>query len=320
MRKPLVILLTALVFWPIAWFGSQAMINSDGRVKPTKVFTPDSLPGNEPRTIAPEDADTWRALGRELLTKSQILQGEQQQETLLEALDAYRTVLTALPKDKEALGAIGDISFEAQLFMQAANYYRKYLAEAPDDTNYKKRLASALTFMNEPDKSIAILTEVLSKEPNDFQALAYLAIAESQLGNFDKAKEVGSKALAAAPDEESRFRFQAFLNQVGKGERGQQAPAAPAQVAKGSDNAEAFGAALRNHPMIGSKLNSVTQEGTELVIKMSDFPMSAMPPFAKTKFFTTISGYPGLAGITNLRFVDVSTGAVMAEHTPQLSN
>jgi tetratricopeptide (TPR) repeat protein len=305
---------------------SKALITSGGRVKPTLPYSTPTLNSqksaeqSELQKISKEDAGKWRALGHELINKASAMNApEDKQEALVEALDAFRTVLSVEPNDPESLAAVGDIAFETQAFFQAANYYYKYLNERPTDMNYHKRYASALTFIGKADQSVSVLEKVLFEQPNDFQALAYLAIAESQLGHIERVKSIGEKALLAAPSEQERGRFAEFLNKIISNSKGSTITSQPVATitasANSSEKQDPFLMAIRNHPIAGSKIVSIERKEDTLILFFRDFPMQGMPTVARQKFLSNIAKYPGLEGIKTLQFMDTATNTLMEQYS-----
>ena len=76
-------------------------------------------------------------------------------ETVLEAIDALRAILRIDAKDRYALVNLADISFQQQIFNKSVEYYEKYLALAPEDSNARARYGSSLSFLGKHDQAVA---------------------------------------------------------------------------------------------------------------------------------------------------------------------
>ncbi|MBX7142853.1 MAG: hypothetical protein K1X79_00205 [Oligoflexia bacterium] len=208
---------------------------------------------------------------------------------LYEAMDVMTSILKAVPDDPDALASMGDIAFNQQIFDKAVFYYQAYLRKKTDDHPIRARLASALTFLGKGDEALKELQYVLSQKPNDFHALAYTSITYAQMGKRNEAMHYGELALAHAPTDEARERFQGFLASL-KSETPSKAP----QSASNTGNASALNAQLSefltSNPVAGPKFVRVDDSGQQTIaIYFRDFPMSAMPDFARKKFLDGIA-------------------------------
>jgi tetratricopeptide (TPR) repeat protein len=239
---------------------------------------------------------------------------------VFEAVDVLSRILTISPDDPDALLMMGDVSFDQKAFTKAVEFYERYLKLMPNDLGATARYASTLTFLGRYDDSIKQLDSVLVRDPNNFPAMAYLAITFAQKGDTSKARELGTKALQLAPSEEARARFSGFIQSLSTQPEGvSQTPAQP-QTAKSSTGGvesgiSGFITALKNNPVAGPKFvryDDSTSGEVKLVFR--DFPMAQMPPFAKEKFFGGLKSGARAAGLkdgTMLVFVDDSSGAEM---------
>lgn len=235
----------------------------------------------------------------------------------LEAIDALSKVLSLDPKDSQALRMMADVSFSRQAFPKAVEFYERYLALVDDDLDVRTRLGSAYTFNAQHEKGIAELEKVLAKNPKHFQAMAYLAVAYLQAGNREKALEIGERSLAIAPSEDARARFSAFLDSVKNGS----VRADVDTPERGTKNMQklppiaALSESIKANPVAGPKFSHLELLANGAVaMYFHDFPMSAMPPFAKDKFLGGIKGKIKELNITEARelsFVDLGSGKEM---------
>jgi tetratricopeptide (TPR) repeat protein len=176
--------------------------------------------------IRPKSRETWMALVEKLREKANegvILR----QQAALEIIDALSRVLEIDENDTEAILMIADISFEQQALEKALTFYERYLALQPEDDKTRARYASTLTFLGRADEAKAELEEILKRNPESFQANAFLALAYAQMGDTEAMQNQGAKAIALAPNEEAKQRITQFLEGFGRSaeERASQADA-----------------------------------------------------------------------------------------------
>jgi Flp pilus assembly protein TadD len=239
---------------------------------------------------------------------------------VFEAIDVLSRILTLSPDDPDALLMMGDVSFDQKAFTKAVEFYERYLKLAPNDLGATARYASTLTFLGRYDDSIKQLDSVLVRDPNNFPAMAYLAITFAQKGDMPKAKDLGAKALDLAPTEEARARFSGFVQSLSSQADGvPQAPAQPQPQRASAGGFESgiagFVATIKGNPIAGPKFVRYDDSSPGVVkLVFRDFPMSQMPPFAKEKFFGGVKSGARSAGLkdgTMVVFVDEASGMEM---------
>jgi tetratricopeptide (TPR) repeat protein len=255
----------------------------------------------------------WKALAEALLVA--LRASEKPSSALVfETIDALRKILDLQPEDPFALLNMADISLNQQVFEKAVEYYARYLAVQPSDALSRARYASALAFTGESEQAILELEGILKDQPENFHALAYLAVTHAQAGSIDKAREVGTRALQVAPSDEARERFNGFLASLGS------SASAPPEVrgsggpqvqnlrgGAGSDSSvNAVAEHVRNNEVAGQKFSHAELRGDTLVLVFRQFPMDKMPPFIRDKFSQGIVDAARSAGVSASRvsFVD----------------
>jgi hypothetical protein len=234
-------------------------------------------------------------------------------ELVFEAIDTLGKILKAQPNDPGALVMMADVSFDQKAFTKALDFYERYLKLESEDLGARSRYASTLTFLGRYDDSIKELNTVLTKDPKNFPAMAYLSITYAQSGNIPRAKELGATALTFAPSDDARARFSAFvssLDQV-KGDG-----ASPSQEApKAESGIDGFVSMVRANPVAGPKFVKAEQgDAGTLKLVFNNFPMAQMPPFAKEKFFSGLKSAVernSLVDVRSLSFIDAQSGQEM---------
>ena len=289
--------------------GTFELQKSLAGTRPTKVFTNPATQQQGPIDLdklrddakaSPDNKEKWHALIGGLLRKAQA-SGKRDPKILTEIVAALGEVLKVDPKDSTALMMMGDLSFDRQAFAQAADYYSKYIEQNPTQLRVKTRFASALTFLERFGEAEKVLLDVLEVEPKNFQAHAYLTINYVQLGLVEKAKSQGQIALSHAPSEEAKKRFEGYLNSLG---------------AKSSENSKpaddgSFEGFVRSHQILGPKLSSLKLEGEVYKLRLNQFPMSAMPPFAKEKLYSKMRERLKGKPVKAVEFIDASSDKLM---------
>lgn len=244
---------------------------------------------------------------------------EPPQALVLEAVEQLSRILALNPLEPDAILSLADISFNQQIFSKAAELYQRFLALRPNDLEVRTRYGSALMFQGEFDRSIEQQNQVLKTDPKNFQATAYLAIATGQKGDIASARKIAERAIAVAPNEEAKTKLQAFIASLDKRpaasmmtpseqnprpETGAVVPNASTQR-----SSSAFEQALLNNPVAGRKVEAITIKGSVATARMNNFPMAAMPPYAKDKFYSSLVDAAGQSGVKTVVFVDAASGA-----------
>ena len=266
---------------------------------------------------APQDPEPWRALGSALL--AEMSAAPSSTEIQFDALDIFSYLLTISPDDPLALRALGDLCFDQRLFLKSLSYYERYLKLNPQDHEIRSRRASTLTFVGRADEAVSELNEVVKHQPDAFQPLAYLSIALSQKGDIAQARIIGEQALAKAPSAESRERFQQFLSGLtADKETKTEAAAMPQEVTEGAAWLVSLRDTIKNNPIAGPKFDDLSFESSskEVTLSFSNFPMEGMPPFARTKFISSITSNIPADSAETLVFVDKESGRIM--HTEKV--
>jgi tetratricopeptide (TPR) repeat protein len=298
------------------WFGAT-QLSSQPTPKPTNLYAPPKTqavedpelnPLRKAAEANPDSLPALRSFADALVNKIRSSE-KPQTELLFEAMEVLSKILSINPQEPQALLALADISFNQQVFDKSVGYYERYLKLAPGDHAVRARMASGLTFLGKADEALKELKSILSEDPKNFHALAYTSITYAQMGNKKEATTWGEKAVAAAPTEEAKARFGEFLSSVKGGLQNQ--TSAPTQAA--SSPYAAFETYIRTNPIAGPKY--VRMEATSSVISLyfKEFPMSAMPDFAKQKFMGGIKAKLAELSlkINQVRFLDAEAGTTL---------
>lgn len=312
----------------VAWYSQEPLVgkapteNFKGETKkPTndEPLEPSLQKLKDEALKTPTDKNGWarfaQALGERLSIK------DPPQGLIFEAIGALRQILDIDPKDKDALLTMAEISFQQQAFAKSAEFYQKYLEIVPEDIDMRARLASSLSFTGKFDESLKELGRVLTVKPDHFQALAYSAVTYAEMGDKAKAKEVGAKAMAAAPNAEARERFSKFLNSLAQEGTPQRGNVPNADIKQAPSASTEFEPAIqivvdqvKNNSVAGKKFTSAKMTSPDsLTISLDNFPVSQMPPFVKDKFLNGIreKAFSGSSPLKSVVLFDSSSQQVL---------
>ena len=285
-------LVTAGLLFSSAYFLNPSLIGKE----PAHKQTPKPAPGSIDQLYSQAENAIKNISQSESPTSAQ----------LLEAVDLLSQILQAEPKDPWALIQMAELSFNQRMFDKSSELYARYLEQNPEDQTVRSRYASSLTFAGKSDQAIKELDVVLQKSPDNFQALAFSAIAYSEIGQKDKARELLGKAISLAPNEEAKTRLNKFAESI-------DAPsAAPSQENK----IASFENYLKTHQIAGPKFKGIEAEGDKVFLNFAEFPMDKMPPVVKDKFTNNVLQQalqvPELKG-KKILFRDQGSLQIMAE-------
>jgi tetratricopeptide (TPR) repeat protein len=157
-------------------------------------------------TSNPKDLNAQKEYAAAILNRLRNFENPPQ-SALLQAIALLQNILQLDPNDKETLISMAEISFSQQVFDKAAEYYERYLANYPSDSEARARLGSALTFTGESKRAVSELERAVRENPKSFSSNAYLSIAYSQAGEREKAIKMGETALGLAPSDEAFKKF-----------------------------------------------------------------------------------------------------------------
>jgi tetratricopeptide (TPR) repeat protein len=226
----------------------------------------------------------------DLLTLAQALEikllNTQDQNLLLEQIQTLSEILKQDSENTWALLQMAELSFNKQIFDQAGNYFKRYLQVEPKDNDARAKYASTLIFLGQPDLAITELDQVLTAEPGMFQALAFKTIALAEKGDTTSALELSEEALKAAPNEEARTRLDSFVKSITNKD---------VNMPKGQDMPQPLPSLqnyFKQHEILGPKIVKLNEnlEAKILEVVLKDFPIEAMPEFAKAKLVENIKG------------------------------
>jgi tetratricopeptide (TPR) repeat protein len=268
----------------------------------------------------PNDVPIWNRLGTVALRASLF-----DPSYFRMSSDAYGHVLRLDPDNLEALRGIGNLNYDRQKYDEAIAAYEHYLKRKPEDPDVQTDLGTMYLYTGNPDQAIVRYKKALSIKPDAFEAYFNMGVAYAAQNNGQQAHAALQQALKLAPDQDSKARVKTMIAKLEGGPAapgGSQIASAGAEPAAASTASTFEGqieAVVRGLPFAGPKVQSVkwNSKNTATVL-MDNFPMEAMPPFARQKFLSDLG-----AGIEQakkayhvdvpfkLQIADAASGQVM---------
>ena len=266
----------------------------------------------------PEDAAAWTKLAEVQYRAARI-----DPTYYAAALGSYRHLHEIDPGNAEAVRGLANVHYDRQEYASARPYFEQYLKVRPDDRAAQTDLATVRMNLGEVDEAIAGYREIIAADPTFLQAHYNLGVALHRAGDNAGAVDAFRRAKEVTTDERVRARVDLILGQLGAGtaEAGT-TPAATAPSAGGAERTpfqQAVETFFRSHQIIGSKVVTIEWSGpTTAAVNVRDFPMSAMPPFARDKFtgrmrdaIRQAKESTGTSGAAEIAITDAATKAVM---------
>jgi Flp pilus assembly protein TadD len=233
---------------------------------------------------------------------------------LTEAVKTYEGVLAQDPDDADALRALGDIAVDGSEPKRAMEYYERFLKIRPADPYVHTLVGNIQLAARNTAEAKRSYEAALAADPMLFQAQVGLGFALAASGEPAEAMDALKKARGLATDDVSRRQVDDLIARV-------TAPREP--VAGETSGAGGFKAGVesifRTHQIVGSKIDRIEWPDEHTIeVVLREFPMEAMPPFARDKFTERIttelrenkSRY-GVAQVVTVKLVDSASRRVM---------
>lgn len=265
----------------------------------------------------PDDLAAWIRSGQAHYRAAQLDPAYRQT-----ALAAFEHVLARDPKSPEALRGKANVLYDQQEFAKAIVTYQAYLALRPDDNSARTDLGTMYFYGGDATKAIATYRDVLTRDPNFIQAHVNLGVTLHQQGDHAGALASLKKARELATDDPTRQQIDEMITGLGGGARAE--GGGEASATDRTPFQAAVEDALRAHQIVGPKITRFEWTGAATGrLLLHDFPMDAMPPFARDKFITRIKDTlrdakdaNGVTDTPSLEIADAASGRVMLTVTP----
>jgi tetratricopeptide (TPR) repeat protein len=133
-----------------------------------------------------------------------------------EAEHLLRPHLRRVPDDAAALVMLADIGARMGVFAEAETLLRKALALAPAFPETRLALSNVLFHQNRPDEALAVLDELLGREPTHVAAIVAKATLLGQIGDYERAVATYAAALPGIDDPDLWLGYGNVLKTVGR--------------------------------------------------------------------------------------------------------
>lgn len=217
---------------------------------------------------------------------------------LKRAAGIYNEIVEKDGTKGDALLGLATLSLHVGVFDKASEYYEKYVKLMPDDLGAKANLALAKGRGGDVKNGLKIVDEVLAKDPKFVIALVTKGIILKESGKLDEAKKLFDKAMLLEENPSLKERISA-LNQVEEKKEASLEGTTPIEKVENY---------FKNHEILKNKFDSLKVEGDKVVVVLADFPVDAMPPFAKAKLEMSLKAVCKSAGFKGLSLVSKEDG------------
>ena len=245
----------------------------------------------------PKDLKTWDQFG-EAASRAALFDPAY----YTKAVDAFGHVLKIDPNDLQALRGMGNYFYDHEQFDRAAASYEHYLKEKPNDPDVLTDLGTMYLATGNADQAVAQYHKALAVNPKFLQAYYNLGVAYAEQGRTADAIASLNQALTLAPDDSAKKQIREMIANIQGRTSGGPGGAPSSGASPGSVSTasaalspptnfhEAVEQLVRGLPVAGTKVQSVTWVSPlKAEVMMQDFPMQAMPPFARLKLLQQLS-------------------------------
>lgn len=128
-------------------------------------------------------------------------------------IERLRDKVNSNPDDMASTLRLANLLHDVNIFDQAVDYYRRYLAKNESDPDARVDMAICLFELGKADEAIAEMEKALNYSPNHQLALYNLGIVYLTLGNLEKAKEYFNRCIDVNPSAEVAQKAKRILEQ-----------------------------------------------------------------------------------------------------------
>ncbi len=230
-------------------------------------------------------------------------QATQDPKLVMKAVDTLHTALSVDPAFHPAVLQLGRICLMFGVLDKATEYYERYIAAVPDDIEAQLDYGFALVQSSQTEKAITVLTRLLERKPELFPAHVTLALAYQQSGKQEQAEKSRELALQYAPDDAAKEKVREMFSSD------RTVASRPAPKPENLSPATLVEQYFYEHKIIGPKLVRITWPSAfQARVEVRDFPVDAMPEFAKQQFLTKVKDhFKVLSGEFQISLVDANT-------------
>jgi Flp pilus assembly protein TadD len=228
---------------------------------------------------------------------------------LMRAVQSYSKALEIEPRNKGALLGMANVSFESGVFDKAKDYFNRLLEVDPGNLKARTDLNLVKLQLGETEEALQGLQRLARENAKSFPITLSLALAQKMVGDRESARATANSALPLAPDEDGRKIVQNFLSGLDQPDQEKRALAADVSPAIAIDQF------FRSHPIVGPKVKRISwSDATSVQVRLAEFPMDKMPPFAREKFIRSVKGLiQSFSSNVKVQLIADEDGKVMEE-------
>ncbi len=132
---------------------------------------------------------------------------------IMAEIDKLRDIVKSNPDDLASTLRLANLLHDVNIFDQAVDYYRRYLAKNESDPDARVDMAICLFELGKADEAIVEMEKALTYSPNHQLALYNLGIIHLTLGNLEKAREYFNRCIDVNPSAEISQKAKRILEQ-----------------------------------------------------------------------------------------------------------
>jgi tetratricopeptide (TPR) repeat protein len=141
-------------------------------------------------SVKSADASFWIRLGKLYATIIFKSETEPKPEEIKRVNGFFEKAVANAGEDSAALKEIADYYAASQQIQEAIPLYLRVLELQPDDVNAREKLATGFVLTNQREKAIAMLEEIIRKQPAKYQPYELLAQLSDEAGRaFERANQ-----------------------------------------------------------------------------------------------------------------------------------
>lgn len=243
---------------------------------------------------------------------------------LADAVQPLEQVVSNYPEHAYALRMLGNIYYQLEQPAKAISLYERYLALHPDDANVITDMATQLMMVERYEDAIAAYERALAIFPNLHTALYNMSIAYARMDRGEDAKQARARADAVEEQHGHQKAPVVKVSRLPDGVTPSNPQTSGAESAAGAPAHSDFGIYgplalfFANHEIVGPKMTDFQITDDKAILVVRNFPMEAMPPFARQAFDEKVKQHLSDAGpAAALDIRDADSQEVLATYINQ---
>lgn len=235
-------------------------------------------------------------------------------ESLKKSVGLYHEILEQKSDQPDALLGLGTLSLHVGVADKAKEYYQKYLEGNPGDNSVAANLALAEARGGDSAAALKRLDEILKNNEDFVIALVTKGLVLTEMGEVKEARKVWLRAEELEPNPVLKSRISSLITGSVRKETEEGSGKLPVAESEVDSSKEGVPKGLvtffKSHDIVGPKfIRAVLLEAGVVAIEVMNFPVEAMPPFAREKFEARLKDQLNAYGQKEIVIRDVTSGA-----------